>query len=739
MAQLIAGGGGYAATVGGTVRIFGSNDADVISLADMAGKISFDGSFNRGGDFIVLPNSAKDYSIIRAGSSVTLSDVDSTITIPVGSKGSTLQFADGELILKYDGQVLLGNQVVTTASATVSAPLSPKTVLPSASNATGTLVMAPDEPVLIGGNVKIFGTNGGDTVTIADVSGNIAFDGSFNRGSDTVVLGKFAENYSAARPSASNVAIWDNDTKLTIPLGTKGLQISFPNETRNLIYAEGSAHLGNQSLSSGAEALKAYEYNLSYREVKNAFVGTLPYGNTTFGPLPDAIDVNGDGYKDLVFLFQNNKNLWNRGQVDADGPAESQIRIFINNSGNGFSDKTSEFISQNILDGQANKSTVYDINGDGRLDIIYPTSREDGRDLSNPYHATTRFKIFISSDNGKYEIIELGQKDWYNDAQVFFYKGKLTFAASGYRPETYTRPQEFFEFSDGAIRSSEMTIYEKGYETNGFLLHALSWGFHFYDRDNGSMNVNTLFNGTSKNLESGALVRGFNIYKLNENGDWIFSAEFYDIDSGLVGKYIKTVDYLGWNNQYSKFDVFELGEGMFGGVGVFGATASIKIFPDSKPVFISTHFNTVFFSNDINSLSLVKEGDQRTYGKIITIDYNGYAVNSYELKIDGFDPYNLSSEIMDVFDFNKDGYEDIILYTWDKSALNSVFINKKDGTFEALNIPSLSKDMRYDSIYADFNNDGTLDIVSIIADGQWSSVQTDMSGYYYYTSHSSIG
>ena len=128
MARLVAGSGGYAATVGGTVRIFGTTDVEVISLADTAGTVSFDGSFNRGGDFIILPNAANTYSISRVGSSVTLSDADSTITIPVGSKGSTLQFADGELILKFGGQVLLGSQVISAASATITATLSARAV-----------------------------------------------------------------------------------------------------------------------------------------------------------------------------------------------------------------------------------------------------------------------------------------------------------------------------------------------------------------------------------------------------------------------------------------------------------------------------------------------------------------------------------------------------------------------------------------------------------------------------------
>ena len=731
LAQLIGGSGGYAATVGGNVKVFGTSDIDLISLADIAGTITFDGSFNRGGDFILLPNAAKAYTVARSGSSVTITDADSSITIPVGTKGTTLQFSDGEVVLKFNGQVQLGSQVITTTSASITATLSAKTTLPTATSSTGTLILAPNDPVLIGGNVKIFGTNGADTVTVADIAGNISFDGSFNRGGDKIILSKFAENYSISRSGGSNVTLGDTDTKLTIPLGTKGLSVEFSNEARNLVYGKGDAYLGNQAVLSDIKGVIPYLYNLKFKEIKDPFDGNLPYGNTTFGPLPDSIDVNGDGYKDLIFLFQENKYLYSRGTIDPDGPSNSQIRIFINNKGMGFSDRTFDFIDQNLLDGQTTRSTVYDINGDGRLDIIYPTSREDGRNLDNPFHATTKFKVLLSVDSGKYQIIELGQKDWYNDAEVFLINGKLTFTATGYRPETYNKPQEFFEFEGGEIRQSDFKILEK----DGNYLHVLGWGFHFYDRYSGSMSVNTLFSPTSKTLESGATVRGFNIYNSDESGVWRYATDFYNLN----GTFVKKVEFTQWNLAVYSTDVFDLGGGMYGvRPAVYGATTSIKLFPNSRPVFITTQYDTVIFSDDIEAIKMVVEDKTQTYGKLLVIDFDGSNVTSYDLKIDGFDPYNLTSEIMEVRDFNRDGYDDIVMYTWDKSLLNTIFINKRDGTFYRFDVEELKKDIRYDSIYDDFNNDGNIDIISLIADGQWDSVNVNMSGFLYYQSYSGV-
>lgn len=370
MAQLIGGSGGYAATVGGNVKVFGTSDIDVISLADIAGTITFDGSFNRGGDFILLPNSAKSYTITRAGSSVTITDPDSTITIPVGTKGTTLQFADGELVLKFNGQVQLGSQVVTATSAGITATLSVKTTLPTATSSTGTLILAPNDPVLIGGNVKIFGTNGADTVTVADVAGNISFDGSFNRGGDKIVLSKFAENYSVARPSASNVVIGDEDTKLTIPLGTKGLDVFFRFGDKKLIYSDGYAYLGTQEITAPTSQVTT---KFGINTLTKMSSVQLSMDQSGLGESFSILDINGDGIKEIIFfpanMRENSVKFKDVMSINIRQDYSLEVSKLLDSFGRTLQ---SEWVQD---------SAVADFNKDGKLDLIFAGSGSEPPDV----------------------------------------------------------------------------------------------------------------------------------------------------------------------------------------------------------------------------------------------------------------------------------------------------------------------------------------------------------------------
>lgn len=101
----------------------------------------FDPTFNSGGDTIVLAGSADDYSAIRSGSSVVLTNGSITATIPVGIIGATVTFANAEgqfdddaRILVFDteiGQILLGNQTVTFEMAAVSGPTGQTSIKPN--------------------------------------------------------------------------------------------------------------------------------------------------------------------------------------------------------------------------------------------------------------------------------------------------------------------------------------------------------------------------------------------------------------------------------------------------------------------------------------------------------------------------------------------------------------------------------------------------------------------------------
>ncbi|MFM8500313.1 MAG: hypothetical protein ACKOAN_10030, partial [Chakrabartia sp.] len=55
-------GAGYTGTIGGNITVYGTPERQTITVADVAGTVTFDPSFNKGGDTIVLAKSASAYT-----------------------------------------------------------------------------------------------------------------------------------------------------------------------------------------------------------------------------------------------------------------------------------------------------------------------------------------------------------------------------------------------------------------------------------------------------------------------------------------------------------------------------------------------------------------------------------------------------------------------------------------------------------------------------------------------------
>lgn len=102
----------------GASTITGSNGAEIVTIG--TGTFTFDASFNRGGDTIILGGNAGGYNVSRSNTQVTLTSDDglTTVILPAGTAGVTLQFADATRTLQIsNGQVLLGAQAIGQGAA----------------------------------------------------------------------------------------------------------------------------------------------------------------------------------------------------------------------------------------------------------------------------------------------------------------------------------------------------------------------------------------------------------------------------------------------------------------------------------------------------------------------------------------------------------------------------------------------------------------------------------------------
>lgn len=244
---------GLVETVGGIGTISGTNGFQDITLTKYKGELTFDASFNRGGDIIRVPGAAADYSVVLVGSMVSLISGETKFSIPIGLAGVSLVFSDGVRNLHFDqgaNAAKIGSQTITGAPLAITAPTD-GTPLPTGANedARGRVFLSPDADITLGGNHLVFGTTGLEKVHY--LKGDLALDGSFNRGGDTLFLPDGASAFHAYL-AGSSVILTSAKGEITIPFGSTGIVLDFLGDTRVLRYdvQSGQVMLGSQAITS---------------------------------------------------------------------------------------------------------------------------------------------------------------------------------------------------------------------------------------------------------------------------------------------------------------------------------------------------------------------------------------------------------------------------------------------------------------------------------------------------------
>jgi VCBS repeat-containing protein len=254
---------GWIGEIGGSGAVFGTNGFQDITVLDIAGHIAFDPSFNGGGDVIRLAGSAADWHIARESSNAILFDGDTLVTIPVGIVGAAIVFDDGarELLFSVQNNTMsIGDQAFGEALARIDTAPHIGAIDDSAANpaATSTLLLQEGVDVTAGGRIDVFGT-GTEAEVVTLTYGAITFDPSFNEGGDTVVLDGDADSFTASR-FGSSLLLEGSGYDLVIPVGIDGMEITFADDTRTLIYnpENDAVLLGNQTI--GLEMIPVSEF-----------------------------------------------------------------------------------------------------------------------------------------------------------------------------------------------------------------------------------------------------------------------------------------------------------------------------------------------------------------------------------------------------------------------------------------------------------------------------------------------
>lgn len=100
---------------------------------------------------------------------------------------------------------------------------------------------------VVRGRTDLFGTNGLETVVL--LGGDVQFDGSFNRGGDTIVFPDAAATFEA-NTTGSQVRVANSGLEARIPFGMVGMSLVFTGATHSLVYDGTNVLIGAQVITT---------------------------------------------------------------------------------------------------------------------------------------------------------------------------------------------------------------------------------------------------------------------------------------------------------------------------------------------------------------------------------------------------------------------------------------------------------------------------------------------------------
>lgn len=162
------------------------------------------------------------------------------------------------------------------------------------------ILTQPGEDVDVGGDVTVIGTRtGGEVITL--MRGTVVLDPSFNAGGDTVKLPDDAAFFTA-RLVGSSAILAGLGLTVTIPVGSAGLQVSFNDVSRTLLYdpASSSVKLGDQTITSTITKVAPAGSSATFSGTEGADIITGTPGNDVIDGFGGADRINGGAGDDII-------------------------------------------------------------------------------------------------------------------------------------------------------------------------------------------------------------------------------------------------------------------------------------------------------------------------------------------------------------------------------------------------------------------------------------------------------
>ena len=384
------------------------------------------------------------------------------------------------------------------------------------------------------------------------------------------------------------------------------------------------------------------------------------------------IDMNGTEVL-VVHFFQGPDD---RTEVGADSP--NLLAFFTQNNNGQWEHSTQDLIAKGLLNtvlpGWVRQWSLEDLNKDGFADITFATSLEDGRTMQNsPSEYQTNATVLLSGNS--YQVLVLEREDWLHAAN----SSPATDTKAGISIFSGFQQHPFAYIFDGSTTTLEiLPINEEVPPINGKLgggtieyleaasLSSTSKTFFFSDIQGSDL---------GEGARPGLAIRDHNL------GTW--DVVFGDVPFDVSDR--KVIPSLSWLGNTGDITYFRYGNDYIQS-STYTDAEEIKLYPNEES-FIVAKYGTSRLKDA--TLTSVKEGidtESATYFHFYEFDENSIKIKDITIENEKILD---NANFFEVFDFNNDGFDDIVVSSYDESGQPIVYLNTQRGGFVRADLDSL--------------------------------------------------
>ena len=397
-------------------------------------------------------------------------------------------------------------------------------------------------------------------------------------------------------------------------------------------------------------------YDLAY--IYNELPGNI------FNTVSAKLDYDNDGREEL-FLHYHRGLRNNIGETSYDDVPNKLISFEL--EGDNFIDNSFKVFGKSSIDlNQSNSrmSSVSDLNGDGIKDVFFALNKEDGR--GEPYETWySKPLLLLSNPSGTFQKFEFGYSSYYHGVDIVNLENNVAIllGSDGYYNTNlnFSEPHLYL-YNNGQVNDHKLNLRWDGMTAAN------------YKDSNDNIFIAASEHDYSFNEDGLEYSRPrINFYKLSG----LNNITLLDTHSFDIGPKIRYIDWTGIETERNTTII----DGLNFTAGDLYETKSLKLYPDSNPIFI-TKFSSNYFDEEIDSTKLYNTANFPPAQKLVAYQIDQKASLLSIFPNNGMFLENIN--FMEAIDLNNDGYEDLALYPYKNESKPIVLFNNLNGAFNIM-------------------------------------------------------